>query len=134
MAKSVHKKTITHSVVKKSSSKKKSTTVKKASVGKKKKSVSTAPVATALIVISSTPTAVYTQTTVALHHSATNCWTTISGSVYDLTPWLTKHQSNQQSVLSLCGVDSTTAFNAEYVGKAKPLQQLSAFLIGKLEQ
>ena len=74
----------------------------------------------------------YTMTTTALHNSATNCWTTINGSVYDLTPWLAQHSTDQQAVLTLCGTDSTAAFNTEYAGKTKPVQGLKTFLIGTL--
>jgi len=60
-------------------------------------------------------------------------YTDNSGNVYDFTPWIKKHADTQQTMLSLCGSDSTAAFNTAYTGKTKPMQELTAFLIGKLQ-
>lgn len=131
-AKIIHTKSAVHS--KTATTKKKIASTKKVSKANAKKKISSPKVAAVAVPVAApTSTASYTLTTVGLHHSAASCWTTISGNIYDLTPWIKQHSGSRQPVLSLCGTDSTAAFNTEYAGRAKPTEQLKAFLIGKLQ-
>lgn len=131
VAKTTHAKTVVQSKTT-THTKKKIVPTKKVSKIKPPTKVAPAKVGTVLGAATSATMTSYTMTTIALHHTATNCWTTINGSVYDFTPWLTQHSTDQQAVLTLCGTDSTAAFNAEYAGTAKPVQGLKTFLIGTL--
>lgn len=75
-----------------------------------------------------------TMAQVAEHNSKTSCWTTISGSVYDLTAWIPNHPGGEQAILSLCGKDGTTAFNGQHGSNAKVKTVLAGFKIGLLAQ
>ena len=75
----------------------------------------------------------YSLSDVATHNSSTNCWTTINGSVYNLTPWINRHPGGKQAIISLCGIDGTQAFNDQHGGQARPEQELKSFLVGKLK-
>ena len=76
----------------------------------------------------------YTMAQVATHNSATSCWTTINGNVYDVTTWINQHPGGKQAILSLCGVDGTAAFNGQHGGQSRPESELAAFKIGTLAQ
>lgn len=79
-----------------------------------------------------TTTGGFTMAKVSTHNSAQSCWTTISGNVYDLTSWIDQHPGGAQAILSLCGIDGTSAFLAQHGGQGKPERELATFLIGKL--
>lgn len=89
---------------------------------------------------SSTPTATpapaapssYTAAEVATHASAASCWTSIDGSVYDVTSWISQHPGGRAAILSLCGKDGTQAFEGQHGGQARPEQELATFKIGAL--
>lgn len=87
--------------------------------------ISTAPSAT-------TTSKTYTLVDVAQHNSASSCWSTINGGVYDLTSWISKHPGGQQAILSLCGTDGSAAFNAQHGGQRRPANELAGFQIGTL--
>lgn len=69
---------------------------------------------------------------VATHNSGASCWTSISGSVYDLTAWITRHPGGRGAILRLCGVDGTAAFQAQHGGQGRPERELATFKIGTL--
>jgi cytochrome b involved in lipid metabolism len=69
---------------------------------------------------------------VAKHSNASSCWTIINGSVYDLTKWISQHPGGEGAILSLCGVDGSSAFSAQHGGNGRVLQVLSSFRIGML--
>ncbi len=71
---------------------------------------------------------------VATHKDATSCWTTINGSVYDVTSWISQHPGGQQAILGLCGIDGSEAFNGQHGGQARPASELASFKIGTLIQ
>lgn len=81
---------------------------------------------------------------VALHNTATDCWTHISGQVYDITEYVPRHPGGE-SILAACGADGTSLFTqrtnseGQTVGSGQPHSssansQLAGFLIGDLEQ
>ncbi len=76
----------------------------------------------------------YTMTQVATHNSASSCWSTINGSVYDLTNWIGKHPGGQQAILQLCGKDGSVLFNAQHGGQALQANTIETFKIGVLAQ
>lgn len=78
--------------------------------------------------------ATYTMQQVAEHNSAASCYTAINGSVYDLTPFITQHPGGRAAILSLCGVDGTSAFEAQHGGQRRPERELATLRIGTLAQ
>lgn len=74
----------------------------------------------------------FTMTEVAQHNSASDCWTAISGSVYDLTTWINQHPGGADHILPLCGTDGTSAFTGQHSGDAQATGQLAEFKIGTL--
>lgn len=76
----------------------------------------------------------YTMAQVATHNSRTSCYTAISGSVYDLTTWISQHPGGQFAILGLCGKDGTSSFNDQHGGQARPESELASFKIGTLVQ
>lgn len=78
--------------------------------------------------------AVFTSADVAKHADATSCYTSIRGSVYDLTAWIGKHPGGEQAILSICGKDGTSAFEGQHGGQPRPEHELDGFRIGALTQ
>jgi cytochrome b involved in lipid metabolism len=74
----------------------------------------------------------YSPAEVAKHDTAGDCWTTIGGSVYDLTSWVSQHPGGEAPILSICGKDGTNAFMAQHGGDARANAELSSFRIGAL--
>jgi predicted heme/steroid binding protein len=74
----------------------------------------------------------YTLAEVQKHSTQSSCWTTINGKVYDVTSWISQHPGGAQAILSLCGKDGSSAFNAQHGGQRRPANELAGFLIGSL--
>ena len=72
-------------------------------------------------------------TEVTRANSKAKCWTAIGGKVYDLTDWIAQHPGGERAILSICGKDGTTAFNAQHGGQSRPAQELKSFLVGTLK-
>lgn len=79
----------------------------------------------------STPGA-YTLADVAKHASGSSCWTAINGNVYDLTTWISEHPGGPQRILSICGIDGSSAFNAQHGGDPRVASILASMKIGTL--
>lgn len=75
-----------------------------------------------------------TAAVVAQHNSRTSCWTSINGSVYDLTSWIPKHPGGEQAILQLCGTDGSAKFNRQHGGDSGKAAVLAGFNIGTLAQ
>ncbi len=69
---------------------------------------------------------------VAKHASAASCWSAVNGSVYDLTSWIDRHPGGRNRILSMCGKDASSAFDAQHGGQRRPESELKAFKIGSL--
>jgi hypothetical protein len=69
---------------------------------------------------------------VATHNSAESCWTAIDGSVYDLTTWVDQHPGGAGNILSICGIDGTSAFNRQHASAGKVEATRDSFLLGAL--
>lgn len=60
----------------------------------------------------------FTLNEVASHNSRTDCWTIISGQVYELTDFINRHPGGDE-VLRACGTDATTLFNSRQTSDGK---------------
>ncbi len=76
----------------------------------------------------------YTMTQISTHNSASNCWSAIAGSVYDLTAWVGKHPGGKEAIKKLCGKDGTALFEGQHGGMEKQAAVLATFKIGALAQ
>ena len=93
--------------------------------------------AAATPVASATPTPVattagYTMAQVAANNSAKSCWAVIEGSVYNLTAWINSHPGGTGAIISLCGTEATSSFNAQHANQSRPSSRLSGYLLGPL--
>lgn len=75
----------------------------------------------------------YTLAQVATHKTPSDCWTTINGGVYDVTPWISKHPGGAEAIVSLCGIDGSLGFNGQHGGERRPATELASFKIGNLK-
>lgn len=91
------------------------------------------PAAQPATTVSTGGSATFTMAQVAQHGTAASCYSAINGSVYDLTPFVTKHPGGQAAIKSLCGVDGTAAFNGQHGGQASPASVLAQYKIGVLK-
>jgi len=100
-------------------------------------SVTPAPATTPSAVASPAPTATkagYTMTQVRANNTAANCWSVIDGSVYDLTKWINSHPGGSGAIVSLCGTDGSSSFNARHGGQSSPKSTLAGYLLGPLDK
>jgi predicted heme/steroid binding protein len=72
----------------------------------------------------------FTMAEIANHNSQSSCYTAISGSVYDLTPFINQHPGGARNILIICGIDGTAAFMNQHSGQSRPEQILTTFKIG----
>ncbi len=75
----------------------------------------------------------YTTSEVALHSSASSCWTIINNEVYDLTSYVSKHPGGSSRILKICGKDGTALFEGQHQGESKPENILAGYKIGPLK-
>jgi len=73
---------------------------------------------------------VITAATVAQHASPSDCWTTISGRVYNLTSFIASHPGGVSRVIALCGINGTSAFSTQHAGNQAALAALAPLIIG----
>lgn len=71
-------------------------------------------------------------TEVREHGNIESCWAAINGNVYDLTAWINQHPGGPEHILSICGTDGSSAFNAQHGGQREPAGELAQFFIGPL--
>lgn len=72
----------------------------------------------------------FTTAEVTPHNSATSCWSIVDGKVYDLTSWIDVHRGGRGVILSMCGVDATTAFHNMHGVSGGAVNTLGSFQIG----
>ena len=75
----------------------------------------------------------YTLAQVKANSTAANCWTIVDDNVYNLTTWINAHPGGANAIMSLCGVDGTSAFKSQHAGRAMPVGQLDSLKIGTLK-
>lgn len=73
-----------------------------------------------------------TMADVAKHNKASDCWSAVSGNVYDLTKWISQHPGGSGPILGMCGKDGTAGFDGQHAGQGRPAQELANFLVGPL--
>lgn len=100
-------------------------------LGSNKSSADPLPAASPSTTATSGPTT-FTMAQVATHSSASNCWTVIKGTVYDLTQWEDQHPGGAARIIALCGTDGTSAFTGQHGGEPRPANELKGFDIGSL--
>lgn len=76
----------------------------------------------------------YTMAEVAKHKTQSDCWSAIDGSVYNLTTWIAEHPGGSDAIVSICGIDGSSAFNDQHSGERRPASDLAGFKIGVLAQ
>lgn len=74
--------------------------------------------------------ATFTMAQVAQHKTEADCYTAISGAVYDLTAFVTKHPGGDRAIFKICGIDGTSAFQNQHGGQQKQMELLATFKIG----
>lgn len=89
------------------------------------------PAPTTPIVSTPAPTGI-TKAEVSTHASADSCWSVISGSVYDLTSYITRHPGGKSAILGICGKDGTRMFESQHGGQSKPERVLSGLFLDSL--
>jgi cytochrome b involved in lipid metabolism len=75
----------------------------------------------------------FTMKKVKAANTSKKCWFVVSGKVYDLTKWISKHPGGKGAIKSLCGLDGTAAFNGQHEGQKKPSKVLKTYYIGNLK-
>lgn len=95
-------------------------------------SVSLTPTPTPAPTPVSKPAIILTVAEIAKHNDVANCWTIISGQVYNLTSFADLHSGGPQAIRGTCGVDSTTAFFNRH--GTRELNILARYLIGAVGQ
>ncbi len=74
----------------------------------------------------------YTFAEILTHNDQTSCYTTINGSVYDLTAWVMLHPGGKDKIISICGTDGTEKFMGKHKGGKKYLDILARYKIGTI--
>lgn len=74
----------------------------------------------------------FTMAQVSSHGSDGDCYTVISGIVYDLTAWVHQHPGGDRNILMICGIDGTSAYNSQHVHDKGAQNILAGFEIGIL--
>jgi cytochrome b involved in lipid metabolism len=75
---------------------------------------------------------------VSQHNSKNDCWTAISGDVYDLTEFINRHPGGNE-IVRACGIDATTLFNSrkttdgQSVGSGAPHSQTAREQLAQLK-
>lgn len=80
-----------------------------------------------------TDTDAYTLADIAKHSTKADCWTTINGAVYNLTPFIPSHPGGDR-ITVVCGKDGTAAFEAQHDSQRDPNMELAKLKIGTLEK
>jgi cytochrome b involved in lipid metabolism len=75
---------------------------------------------------------IFTAADVSAHSDASSCYSSVSGSVYDLTSWISRHSGGSGAILKICGRDATNAFISQHGGQEKAETALAGFKIGSL--
>lgn len=103
-------------------------------------STATVPVTTTKPTVTATPEPAptkpsgYTLAQVAEHATKESCWTTINGSVYDITSYIPRHPGGERNIMKVCGKDGTSLFEGQHGGDSKPESRLASFRIGALNE
>lgn len=95
-------------------------------------SPTTSPVSTPATQTNADTTTKYTTADVAKHSTAADCWTIISGNIYNITSYIPDHPGGG-NIVTICGKDGTQAFQS--VGHSSRASEILAnYQIGTLSQ
>jgi cytochrome b involved in lipid metabolism len=72
----------------------------------------------------------YTAAQVGAHATTTDCWSIVSGGVYNLTSWIGVHPGGAGVIKAMCGKDGTSSFNSMHSGSATAKAALAKMQIG----
>jgi cytochrome b involved in lipid metabolism len=72
----------------------------------------------------------YTAAQVSAHATTTDCWSIVSGGVYNLTAWIGVHPGGAGVIKAMCGKDGTSSFNSMHSGSATAKAALAKLQIG----
>lgn len=81
----------------------------------------------------STSAGKYTLAQVSTHKTPEDCWSVVSGSVYNLTSWIASHPGGAGAIISMCGIDATKEYLGQHGGQQNPERILETFKIGTLQ-
>lgn len=73
-----------------------------------------------------------TNSEVKKHNSRDDCWSIVSGKVYNLTSYVQQHPGGIELISSICGIDGSAAFSNQHGSSAKPNNVLTGLLLGSL--
>lgn len=76
----------------------------------------------------------YTLADISKHKTTSDCWTTVNGGVYDLTPFVNNHPGGVSNITKVCGIDGSTLFGDQHGGERRPANELSSLKIGSLSK
>lgn len=79
------------------------------------------------------PTTAYSLAQVAGHKTPSDCWSVVSGKVYNLTNWIDKHQGGPTVIAAMCGIDGTAMFTSKHANDATAAGILPSYQIGVLD-
>jgi cytochrome b involved in lipid metabolism len=72
----------------------------------------------------------YTAAQVATHATATDCWSIVSGGVYNLTTWIGQHPGGPGVIKAMCGTDGSASFNSMHSSSATAKAALDKLKVG----
>lgn len=76
-----------------------------------------------------------TMAEVAKHSTEKDCWTVVSGKVYDVTSVVNTHPAGPKAILASCGKDGTQGFQRmDSRAQAGAMQQMATLFKGDLVQ
>lgn len=76
----------------------------------------------------------YSKSTVAKHHTATNCWSIVDGKVYNLTKFVAKHPGGRKRIVRMCGKNASAAFHGQHGTTSRANRVvLKRYLIGTVK-
>jgi len=76
---------------------------------------------------------IFTVADIAKHNIRTDCWSTINGSVYDLTSFVDRHPGGAKKIMMICGVDGSGLFDTQHNGSSVAQASLGLLKIGVLK-
>lgn len=76
----------------------------------------------------------YTMAQVQKHRQASDCWTVINGSVYNLTKWVNRHPGGRDVIVRLCGRNGSAAFTGQHGSDGTAKSMLASYRLGKLKK
>ncbi len=74
----------------------------------------------------------YSQTDLIRHGNEGSCWTSVNGSVYDVTPLISTHSGGNKVILMICGKDATSMFNQRHGEEDLIKSEMENYKIGIL--